>query len=156
MLQKKAEALASELKAHQGELADYNIVVDKMNVNEGVEDIEAECAELKVSIRGPNHDDFQGCKKSSRKGSNQSGTRVAAHLAMRSGLRASLTFAQLRFQAQNDQEARAVETLFEQRQENEAKIRETEREILDARSESSSHSLPSILFQFLPSFEILI
>lgn len=49
ILQKKAEALAGELKSHQGELADYNIVVDKMNVNEGVEDIETECAELKVT-----------------------------------------------------------------------------------------------------------
>lgn len=48
VLQKKAESLASELKLLQGELADYNIVIDKMNVNEGVDDIEHECNELKV------------------------------------------------------------------------------------------------------------
>ncbi|OQR67592.1 intraflagellar transport protein 74-like [Tropilaelaps mercedesae] len=83
VLQKKAESLASELKALQGELADYNIVVDKMNINEGVDDIEHECNELKI---------------------------------------------------QNDQEAHSVETLFEQRQENEAKICDLEREILDARN----------------------
>ncbi|XP_022672612.1 intraflagellar transport protein 74 homolog [Varroa jacobsoni] len=83
VLQKKAESLASELKLLQGELADYNIVIDKMNVNEGVDDIEHECNELKT---------------------------------------------------QNDQEARSVEALFEQRQENEAKIRDLEREILDVRN----------------------
>merc|ERR1712168_950929 len=37
---KRAETLAGEVKDLQGELADYNAIVDKLNTNAGFEDLE--------------------------------------------------------------------------------------------------------------------
>lgn len=123
MLQKKAESLAAELKGLQGELADYNSVVDKMNVNDGVDDIDQEYNELKVS-RILLTLEF----------SPRSGGIMIGISCNNSEFSVELTLsAHVVPQTQNDQEARAVEALFEQRQGNEARIRDLEREIVDAR-----------------------
>lgn len=45
--EKRAEALASEIKDLQGELADYNAIVDKLNTNAGFEDLEEDYQILK-------------------------------------------------------------------------------------------------------------
>lgn len=45
--EKRAETLAGEVKDLQGELADYNTIVDKLNTNAGFEDLEEDCKVLK-------------------------------------------------------------------------------------------------------------
>jgi len=45
--EKRAESLASEIKSHQGELADYNAIVDKLNTNAGFEDLKEDYEWLK-------------------------------------------------------------------------------------------------------------
>lgn len=45
--EKRAEALALEIKDLQGELADYNAIVDKLNTNAGFEDLEEDYQILK-------------------------------------------------------------------------------------------------------------
>lgn len=45
--EKKAEALAAELKELQGEMADYNLLVDKLNTDADMEDVKEEHRELK-------------------------------------------------------------------------------------------------------------
>ncbi|KAK2194084.1 hypothetical protein NP493_2g01002 [Ridgeia piscesae] len=46
--EKRAESLASEIRDLQGELADYNTLVDKLNTDESINDIRMDCDELKV------------------------------------------------------------------------------------------------------------
>lgn len=46
--EKKAEALAAELKELQGEMADHNLLVDKLNTDADMEDVREEYRELKV------------------------------------------------------------------------------------------------------------
>ncbi|XP_066929512.1 intraflagellar transport protein 74 homolog [Clytia hemisphaerica] len=45
--EKRAENLAAEIKSLQGELADYNAIVDKLNTNAGFEDLKEDCEWLK-------------------------------------------------------------------------------------------------------------
>lgn len=45
--EKKAEALSAELKELQGEMADYNLLVDKLNTDADMEDVKEEYRELK-------------------------------------------------------------------------------------------------------------
>lgn len=81
--EKKAEALTAELKELQGEMADYNLLVDKLNTDADMEDVKEEYRELK---------------------------------------------------GQNDQEAKSVELLFEQRQDRERQLRQLEVEIEQERN----------------------
>ncbi|KAI0209160.1 intraflagellar transport 74 [Lamellibrachia satsuma] len=46
--EKRAESLASEIRDLQGELADYNTLVDKLNTDESINDIRMDCSEMKV------------------------------------------------------------------------------------------------------------
>ena len=46
--ERRAEKLAQELKDRQGELADYNLLIDKINTNTDVEDISDDCAQLQA------------------------------------------------------------------------------------------------------------
>ncbi|XP_078461488.1 intraflagellar transport protein 74 homolog isoform X2 [Lampetra fluviatilis] len=46
--EKRAEVLASEIKEKQGELADYNMLVDKLNTNTDIEEVQQEYNMLKV------------------------------------------------------------------------------------------------------------
>ena len=43
----RAETLAGEVKDLQGELADYNAIVDKLNTNAGFDDLEEDWKTLK-------------------------------------------------------------------------------------------------------------
>jgi len=45
--EKRAETLAGEIKDLQGELSDYNTIVDKLNINSGFEDLEEDYEMLK-------------------------------------------------------------------------------------------------------------
>ncbi|KAG0445224.1 hypothetical protein HPB47_018135 [Ixodes persulcatus] len=80
--EKKAEVLAAELKQLQGQMADHNLLLDKLNTDADMEDVREEYNELK---------------------------------------------------GQNDQEARSVELLFEQRQDRERQLRQLEEEIEEER-----------------------
>ncbi|CAN7992331.1 unnamed protein product [Ixodes hexagonus] len=80
--EKKAEVLAADLKQLQGEMADHNLLLDKLNTDADMEDVREEYNELK---------------------------------------------------GQNDQEARSVELLFEQRQDRERQLRQLELEIEEER-----------------------
>ncbi|XP_032822202.1 intraflagellar transport protein 74 homolog isoform X1 [Petromyzon marinus] len=46
--EKRAEVLASEIKEKQGELADYNMLVDKLNTNTDIEEVQQEYNMLKA------------------------------------------------------------------------------------------------------------
>lgn len=46
--ERRAETLAQQLKEKQGELADYNLLIDKINTNTDVEDIAEDCAALQA------------------------------------------------------------------------------------------------------------
>ncbi|KAM7283010.1 intraflagellar transport protein 74 homolog [Ixodes scapularis] len=81
--EKKAEVLAAELKELQGQMADHNLLLDKLNTDADMEDVREEYNELK---------------------------------------------------GQNDQEARSVELLFEQRQDRERQLRQLEEEIEEERN----------------------
>ncbi|XP_029842807.2 intraflagellar transport protein 74 homolog [Ixodes scapularis] len=81
--EKKAEVLAAELKQLQGQMADHNLLLDKLNTDADMEDVREEYNELK---------------------------------------------------GQNDQEARSVELLFEQRQDRERQLRQLEEEIEEERN----------------------
>ncbi|XP_005105393.1 intraflagellar transport protein 74 homolog [Aplysia californica] len=45
--EKRAEALASEIRDLQGELGDYNTLVDKLTTDEDIQDVEADCEALR-------------------------------------------------------------------------------------------------------------
>ncbi|EEC05842.1 hypothetical protein IscW_ISCW004427, partial [Ixodes scapularis] len=81
--EKKAEVLAAELKELQGQMADHNLLLDKLNTDADMEDVREEYNELK---------------------------------------------------GQNDQEARSVELLFEQRQDRERQLKQLEEEIEEERN----------------------
>ncbi|XP_013792112.1 intraflagellar transport protein 74 homolog [Limulus polyphemus] len=76
--EKRAEVLASELKDLQGELADYNLLVDKLNTDAEMDEVQHEYKELK---------------------------------------------------AQNEQESKNIDLIFEERQAKEAIVRQLEAEI---------------------------
>lgn len=46
--EKRAEALASEIRDLQGELGDYNTLVDKLTTDEDIHDVEFDCENLKA------------------------------------------------------------------------------------------------------------
>ncbi|XP_042907610.1 intraflagellar transport protein 74 homolog [Parasteatoda tepidariorum] len=80
--EKRAEGQALELKSFQGQLADYNLLVDKLNTDAEMADVQQEYKELKM---------------------------------------------------QNETEAQAIDSLFEQRQEREAQLAQLESEITQER-----------------------
>lgn len=49
--EKRAEELANELKNISAEMADYNMLVDKLNTDTEKEEVEMECMDLRVSFR---------------------------------------------------------------------------------------------------------
>jgi hypothetical protein len=44
----RADSLAGELKELQGELGDYNIVIEKVNTNTDLEQLERQCQDMKL------------------------------------------------------------------------------------------------------------
>ena len=44
----RADSLAGELKELQGELGDYNIVIEKVNTNSDLEQLERQCQDMKL------------------------------------------------------------------------------------------------------------
>lgn len=95
--EKKAEALAAELKQLQGELGDYNLLVDKLNTDADIDDVREEYRDLKM---------------------------------------------------QNDQEARSVELLFEQRQEKERQLKHLEEE-----TEQERHMADNLISAMKPELQ---
>ncbi|XP_041356943.1 intraflagellar transport protein 74 homolog [Gigantopelta aegis] len=47
--EKRAETLASEIRDLQGELGDYNTLVDKLTIDEDIQDVEFDCSNLKAN-----------------------------------------------------------------------------------------------------------
>lgn len=46
--ERRAETMAQQLKERQGELADYNLLIDKINTNTDVDEIAGDCGELQA------------------------------------------------------------------------------------------------------------